>query len=211
VSRHFRTVEDVSAPFGGAGPAWGGGEKLFYTAEGGEIVLVHEGELELEQRSDEHMPGEIPLGGGVNLRINPEYFRMIMHTPEITAMVDQRCEEITQEANSLAIKDGAEYVYQVSNNTENIRARGRVKPGNEAAKIDDDENATLLHALATVGSDPLPPQYFPDNDAYQRYLSEHNEFYSGPDVEEAPPPAPEGTEGGEYFGGDEGGYFGGSE
>ena len=173
-------------------------------------MLAHEGELVLERRPDEHMEGMIDLGGGIVLRIHPDYFKMIMHTPEITAMVDQRCEELAQEANSLAIKDGAEYVYQVSNNTNNIRARGRVKPGNAAARVDDDVNATLLKALATVGSDPKPSQYFPDNDAYQRYLGEHNEFYSGPEVEEAPPePAPEGTEGGDYFGGAPGGYFGG--
>jgi hypothetical protein len=159
-------------------PSWGGdAEKVFFTAEEGDIVLAHEGELVLEQRSDETMPVSWDLGGGIVLQINPAYFRMIMHTPEITAMVDQRCEELANEANSLAIKEGAEYIYQVSNNPANIRARGRVKPGNYAARIDDEHNGTLLKALATVGSDPLPPQY-EGNEAYERYLGEHDEFHS---------------------------------
>lgn len=159
-------------------PSWGGdAEKAFFTTEGAEIVLEHEGELVLERRSDESMPPSWDLGGGIVLQINPDYFRMIMHSPEITAMVDQRCEEITNEANAAAITKGAIYVYQVSNNTENIRARGRVKPGNAAARVDDDLNATLLKALATVGSDPLPAQY-EGNEAYERYLGEHDEFHS---------------------------------
>ena len=52
--------------------------------------------------------------------------------------------------------DGAEYIYTVSNNPQNIRARGRVKPGNAAAHEDDARNSTLLKALASVGSDPHP-------------------------------------------------------
>lgn len=191
----------------GGGPSWGGGpggQKTFYTVEGGEIVTAHEGELQAEPEGSEHLPHEIDLGGGIKLRIHPDYFRMIMHTPEITARVDERCEAITEEANALAIKEGAEYYYFVSNNPANIRARGRVKPANVAAKIDDDENATLLKALATVGSDPLPPQYFSDSEAYQRYLSGHEEYYSSPGTDElrvAPEAAPEGTEG-PYMGGD---------
>jgi hypothetical protein len=167
-------------------PGWGGGEAAYdphtepeyWTAEEGEVVLAHEGELELEQRPDEMMSLAIGYEGGIVLRIHPDYFRMIMHTPEITAMVDQRCEELATAANGIAVKEGAQYVYQVSNNENNIRARGRVKPGNEAARIDDDLNSTLLKALASVGSDPLPPQYFSGDDVYQRYLTQHDEYHS---------------------------------
>jgi hypothetical protein len=168
------------------GPHWGSGESAYdpheephyYTADEGEIVLAHEGELELEQRSDESMPPFFDLGGGIYLRINREWFRKLMHTPEITAEVDRRCEAIATAANGIAVKEGAEYVYQVSNNENNIRARGRVKPGNEAARIDDDLNSTLLKALGTVGSDPLPAQYFSGDDVYERYLTQHDEFHS---------------------------------
>jgi hypothetical protein len=164
------------------GPSWGGESEYDpherqYGAEEGSIVLEHEGELALERRSGESMPVSWDLGGGIVLRINPDYFRMIMHSPEVTAMVDQRCEELCNEANSIKIIDAAEYVYQVSNNQSNIRARGRVKTGNYAARVDNNENGTLLKALATVGSDPLPPQYA-GNEAYERYLGEHDEFHS---------------------------------
>jgi hypothetical protein len=117
--------------------------------------LTDGGELE-ERNPDEYLPDTIDLGGGIKLRINPEAFKMIMHTPEITAQVQARCEAIAEEANRLAIRDGAQYTYQVSNNPDNIRARGRVKPANATAAFDDDENSTLLKALATVGSDPKP-------------------------------------------------------
>lgn len=204
----------MTSPGGGAfgpggGPSWGGGpQKTFYTVEGGEIVLAHEGELEIEPHGSESLPFEIPVvgyEGQIVLRIHPEYFRMIMHSPEVTAQVDQRCEEITDVANSLAVKEGAEYYYFVSNNPANIRARGRVKPANEAAKIDDDINSTLLKALASVGSDPLPPQYFTDDEAYQRYLSGHEEYHSSlagdSEARVEPEAAPEGTDEGNYMGG----------
>lgn len=105
------------------------------------------------------LPSAIDLGGGMRLVIPPEAFRTIMHTPEITSVTQERCEELADMANSLAVIEGAKYTYSVSNNPENIRARGRVKPANEAAKRDDAENSTLLKALAAVGSDPVPASY----------------------------------------------------
>jgi len=52
-----------------------------------------------------------------------------------------------------------------------IRARGFVKPLNAAARLDNEENATLLKAIASVGpterGDPPPSQDYPA-ESYQR-------------------------------------------
>lgn len=114
---------------------------------------VHE---DIEPEEHEGLPDHIDLGGGMKLVISPDAFRTIMHTPEITALVEERCQNICDAANSAAVKDGAEYVYFVSNNQNNIRARGRVKAANIAAKVDDQEHATLLKALEEYPSDPKP-------------------------------------------------------
>jgi hypothetical protein len=119
----------------------------------------HGEDVEEETSHSATLPREIPLGGGMKLVISPDAFRSIMHTPEIEAQVQQRCQELVEMANALAVEEGAVYIQFVSNNPDNIRARGRVKPGNEAAKRDDAIHGTLLKALASVGSDPLPPSY----------------------------------------------------
>jgi hypothetical protein len=193
--------------FGPNQPGWGPpsfGDRRFYTADpSGEIVLAAEGELD-EKNPDEHLPGSIPLMPGVELRIHPDYFRMIMHSPEITAAVTERCVDITSEANEQKVRPEAVYDYMVSNNTDNIRARGRVKPMNVDAMFDDAENSTLLKALATAGSDPLPPQYFGgDSESYTRYITEHEEFHSEENPVFGTADTPEGTVGGSYMGGEE--------
>jgi len=99
---------------------------------------------------------EIDLGGGFKLKLSTDMFRQIMHTPSITEAVHERCEELCNACNALAVTPGAIYVYQVSTNPSNIRARGRVKPGNFKAVVDDAAHSTLLKALASVGSDPKP-------------------------------------------------------
>lgn len=130
------------------------GETLYYTSDGGDIVVEYEGELEPEE--GEGVPREIDLGDGFRLVMSPDWFKKMMHSAEITAMVEQRCSELADMANSMAIVEGAEYIYFVSNNTDNIRARGRVKTGNAEAIKDNLTHSTLLHALASVGSDPVP-------------------------------------------------------
>lgn len=125
--------------------------------------------------------GDIDLGGGIKLRIPPEFFRIIMHSPQITAAVAQRCEEIASTANSMAVLPEAEYEVYVSNNPENIRARGRVKTANYKARVDNSLNSTLLKALASVGSDPYPSWRF---EAGYDPASER-------EVPEAVPPGPE--------------------
>lgn len=121
--------------------AWGEGE-----AAAGEVASVTEGGF----------PGEIDLGGGFKLKLVPDMFRQVMHSTRITAAVQARCEELTDLCNSLAITAGAVYTYTVSTNPNNIRARGRVRPGNFKARVDDAAHSTLLKALAQVGSDPIP-------------------------------------------------------
>jgi hypothetical protein len=112
-------------------------------------------ELE-EQQASEHLPERIEVGLGIYLVIHPDAFRRIMHNPEIEAMVDERGRELAEEANALAVIPDAQYVWWHSDNMENIRARGRVKPGNAKARLDDEWNSTLLKAYAAVGSDPYP-------------------------------------------------------
>jgi hypothetical protein len=121
--------------------AWGEG-----AAAAGEVASVTEGGF----------PGEIDLGGGFKLKLVPDMFRQIMHTAGMTAAVQARCEELTNLCNELAITAGAVYTYTVSTNPNNIRARGRVRPGNFKAVVDDAAHSTLLKALASVGSDPIP-------------------------------------------------------
>jgi hypothetical protein len=134
--------------FGPPGPAWG---------EGPVQQPGHESSEQLESRnSDEHVPEFLELGGGIRLYVKPDWFHTAMHHPATTAAVEDRCEALAQEANSLAVEEGAVYEYAVSNNPNNIRARGRVRPANVKAVLDDDKNSTLLKALATVGSDPVP-------------------------------------------------------
>jgi hypothetical protein len=159
---------------------------------------------QLVPEGSEHLPEFFEIAPGMHMRINPYWFKQMMHKPEITALVDKRCKELTDLANSLAVQrhghDKAEYTYYVSDNENNIRARGRVRPGNIDAQFDDAENSTLLKALGSVGSDPLPEQYAqravePD-EAYERYRTEHAEFHS--DLEEegstaVPYPTLEGT------------------
>jgi hypothetical protein len=161
--------------FGGDVEGWGGGGALPDPAA--LIGDATEAGLE-EKRPDEHLPDSIDLGGGIMLRINPEFFKMIMHSPEVTAQVDARCEAIAEEANSIAVRKGAEYGYVVSNNPDNLRARGRVKPLNQTAVFDDDENSTLLKALATVGSDPKPPTEQQEEEERER---EEEEYESEPE------------------------------
>jgi hypothetical protein len=56
--------------FGAEVAGWGGGDAI-------DAALTDAGEVEVQQ-SDEQLPGEIPLGGGIKMRINPAFFRMIM-------------------------------------------------------------------------------------------------------------------------------------
>lgn len=123
--------------------AWGEGEAAGAAAES--VTSVTEGGF----------PGEIDLGGGFKLKLVPDMFRRIMHTASMTAAVEQRCQQLTDVCNDLAITAGAVYIYTVSTNPTNIRARGRVKPGNFKAVVDDAAHSTLLKALASVGSDPI--------------------------------------------------------
>jgi hypothetical protein len=137
------------------------GEGSVETAGGRAASAAAWGEASGEDNIDdgpggESMPSEIDLGGGIKLKIAPDMFRQIMHSPEITSGVQQRCQEISDTANGMAITEGAVYTFQVSNNSDNIRARGRVKPGNYKAVIDDEYHDTLLKALESVGSDPYP-------------------------------------------------------
>lgn len=132
------------------------GNRTFYTVEDGDIVIYDE---ELQPEDPESMPHRMSIGGGFELVMHPDWFRVVMHSPEITAHVDDRCQAMCDMANSLKVEEDAVYIYFVSNNYQNIRARGRVKTGNAKARADNDANATLLKALASVGSDPLPPQY----------------------------------------------------
>lgn len=143
--------------------------------------------MELDEQSPtEKLPTEIEVGVGIKLKIHPDAFRYIMHKPEITAMVDERGREIAEEANALAQTEGAEYVWWLSPNEENIRARGRVKTANFKARIDDEAHNTLLHALSTVGSDPYPsyPKTDPEGEAGQQDAAEIPEE---PGVSELPP------------------------
>ena len=127
----------------GEGGEGGGGPESIEEGPGGE----HSGEV-------------IELGGGIRLIIDPDVFRKIMHTAEITARVTARCRAISDAANELAVLSGARYKFVVSDNPENIRARGRVKTGNYKAQEDNAQNSTLLKALAQVGptdrGDPKP-------------------------------------------------------
>jgi hypothetical protein len=132
---------------------------------------------DIEPEASESFPQELDLGGGFKMFIKPDMFRTIMHTPEITAATAERCEAICAAANALAILDGAEYVFVVSNNPDNIRARGRVKTGNAKAIVDNAINATLLKALAQVGSDPKPEpaqvdSLLPDAESFSSETSE---------------------------------------
>ena len=143
-----------------------------------------EGEPEGDDGSVDDGPGgetlgnEIDLGGGIKLRIHPEVFRLIMHTPEITARVAHRCAQMCESANNQAVIEGAEYIFVVSNNPANIRARGRVKPGNIKAREDDARNSTLLKALAEVGSDPYPTYEDAEKIALSELPVEDEEFTS---------------------------------
>jgi hypothetical protein len=130
--------------FGGDESAWG---------EVAEIVV------EDAEGGSDHLPSEIDLGGGMKLVLSPDAFRTIMHSAEITAKVAQRAAQICDTANSMAVVEGAEYIYTVSSNPDNIRARARVHPGNAKAIVDNDTHATLIKSLASVGSDPLPENY----------------------------------------------------
>lgn len=121
--------------------AWGEG-----AAAAAEVASVTEGGF----------PGEIDLGGGFKLKLVPDMFRQIMHTATMRSAVQARCEELTNACNELAITAGAVYTYTVSTNPTNIRARGRVRPGNFKAVVDDAAHSTMLKALAQVGSDPIP-------------------------------------------------------
>ena len=132
--------------------AWGGGDGGG-ESDGPESIETGPG--------SEPSGGEvINLGGGIRLMIHPDVFRKIMHTPEITARVAERCKAISDAANELSIVRGARYKFTVSDNPENIRARGRVKTGNIKAQEDNAQNSTLLKALAQVGptdrGDPYP-------------------------------------------------------
>jgi hypothetical protein len=142
--------------FGPAGISWGAnpGEIRYLTAEDHEIVLEHEGELTPE--TTEHLPTEMDLGDGFKLVLAPDAFHRIMHSTYATEVVRRRCQELTEAANSLAVVDGAEYLYRVSDNAANERARGRVYPGNDEAHHDNARYSTLLKALAQAGSDPKP-------------------------------------------------------
>jgi hypothetical protein len=163
-------------------PSWG--ERFSAAAD---AAWGHAG-IEEELPSEEHdglaVPGPIDLGGGFTLVFNPEAFRKIMHTAEITAQVEERAAAITEEANRLAITVGARYAYTVSNRPENIRARARVRPDNYKAVVDDEYHETLLKALANVGSDPKPvTEPLEDNQS----LEEGDADYAQePEQEEAP-------------------------
>jgi hypothetical protein len=124
-----------------------------------------------DQQPDEMLRADIVIGLGIKLKIAPDAFRRIMHTTVITAMVAERCEELADTANALAVINGARYTYVVSNRPENIRARGRVRPDNYLAVVDDAQNSTLLKALSQVGSDPYPS--YPRGEDID--TAEHNE------------------------------------
>ena len=150
--------------FGEEAAAWGEGESM-----AGEELSV--------DYAAEDTSGSIDIGFGMRLVITPDAFKMIMHMPEITAKVTERCEELTAAANSLAVTEDAEYAFVVSNNPDNIRARGRVFPDNFKAVVDDEHHSTLLKALEQVGSDPYPTF------ASEGEVPEEGE----PDVYSAPP------------------------
>ena len=133
-----------------------GNDRIFYTVEDGDIVAY---EADLEPEEPESINTEITLIPGVKWVISPEWFKILMHSPQITAQVEERCSVLAETANSMAVIDTADYTYYVSNNSENIRARGRVKTGNHAAREDNAAHSTLMKALASVGSDPLPESY----------------------------------------------------
>jgi hypothetical protein len=141
-----------------------------------------------DMQEGEYLPDSIDIGGGMRLVISKKWFRDIMHSPEITARVADRAEAIATEANSLAVVEGAEYTYFVSNRPENIRARARVKPANAAAYVDDKLNATLLKAVANVGSDPYPWQVGESGE--WEYRGVHREGEA--DVESEPGPGRQG-------------------
>lgn len=159
--------------------AWG--EESDPTSEG----LV--AELE-EQRPSEYLPQKIEVGLGIYLWINPDVFRRIMHNPEIEAAVEDRGQELVAAANSMSIVPGAEYVWWHSTNPDNIRARGRVKTGNKKAELDDEFNATLLKALSSVGSDPLPSHYWKSNADESSYGFEEHDLEA--ELENEAPPEP---------------------
>jgi hypothetical protein len=139
-----------------------------------------------EQAPTEKLPAEIEVGIGIKLKIHPDAFRYIMHQPEITAMVDERGRAIAAEANELAQTEGAEYIWWLSPNQENIRARGRVKTANFKARIDDEAHHTLLNALAMHPSDPYPtyPQSDPEAEGGDQDAVEVPEE---PGISELPP------------------------
>ena len=71
----------------------------------------------------ESLPAEIDLGGGFKLRLAPDAFRKIMHSPQITAAVQQRGEAIGNYANATVITEGAQYEFVMSTNPDTTRTR----------------------------------------------------------------------------------------
>jgi hypothetical protein len=184
--------------FGEEGEAWG--ELTSYDAFAESAADEGMGAAPGEPSS---FPTSIEIAPGMRLVINPRAFRDMMHDPEIVARVAQRAADIADTANDLAVIEGAEYEYVVSNRPENIRARARVRPANAKAYEDDLHNSTLLKALATVGSDPYPWGVSEEGAwQYTGFDEGHADVESEP-AHPAHQPHQEGPEGRGYFKGDE--------
>jgi hypothetical protein len=106
----------------------------------------------------EHIPGEINLGGGHTMHLNPAVFRALLHHPEVVRALEHRAHEIRDAANGLAVqredRPPPEYAVSVQDDAESTRARARVYPANIEAVIDAAHNLTLLKAADQHPSDP---------------------------------------------------------
>lgn len=88
--------------------------------------------------------------GDVELVLNPDAIKVMLHSGGVIAAVAGKAEAMAAVANSSAIEPGADYaVTVVSAWPGSSRARANVWTRNHAARLDEAKHATLLKALAS--------------------------------------------------------------
>jgi hypothetical protein len=98
------------------------------------------------------------IRGGHSISINMEALRALYpamrHHPAVLAALDAKAAEMAAEANALATEDGAEYrTTLVADWPDSSRARANIWTGNNAARLDEAKNSTLLKVLAHHGGE----------------------------------------------------------
>ncbi len=131
------------------------------------------------------------MGDGHFIRIDEDAWRALLHVPQVVDAITQRAQDICDAANSLVAMDpraverlgqGEEaYKVTVQNRVDTTRARARVKAANLLGIIDDAHNSTLLKAMLTAPSDPIPEGAGPVFDTVQT-----PEYEGGGDLGEQP-------------------------